>query len=383
MSVKIAYLLGSLNRGGAETLLLDVFRNATKNGLDAIGIYRKTGMYEQDFIDSGVVMYKLPTGSNQILYLLSLRKLLLKNRIDIVHAQQPLDALYAYWATLGIGIKIVLTLHGYDFNDTGISRLILRYIIKRTDVNIYVSDTQRQYYLDKYKLDSRKQQVVYNGISFEKLDIDLDSSRSATLISTSNREKLRNELKLSRETNLIGTVGNFNLVRDQFTICRFLKLLNDQQVDFHFVFAGKRVDTLPELYDNCVRYCAENNFQQKVTFLGVRNDVPAILHELDAFIYSTDYDTFGIAVVEAMATELPVFVNDWGVMNEITDCGKYATIYKTKNELDLLQHFMLFLQNKQTYHTKAREAAAFVRQKYSIENHIAELKRVYEKMVNC
>jgi glycosyltransferase involved in cell wall biosynthesis len=366
MSIKVAYLLGSLNRGGTETLLLDLFRNASQNELNAIGIYRKTGVYEFDFIKSAVPMHKLATGKNPLLYLQKLKKLLVENKIDLVHAQQPIDALYARWATRGTGIRIVLTFHGYDFNENGISRLILQYIIKRTHINIYVSHTQKQYYIEKYKLQPSKQKVVYNGISFDKFDAFELMNKS-----------LRSELQLSASILLIGTVGNFVSVRDQLTICKFLNHLHEKKIDFHFVFVGKRIDSAPELYDECIDFCQKNGFISRISFLGVRNDVPAILHQLDAFIYSTNHDTFGIAVVEAMAVGLPIFVNDWAVMKEITDEGKFATIYKTKNENDLLRQFMLFLQNKKPYEQKAIQAKLFVRQNFGIEKHIINLKEVY------
>ena len=190
---------------------------------------------------------------------------------------------------------------------------------------------------------------------------------------------IREELQLSSHTLLLGTVGNFVPGRDQLSICRFLEKLNDTKIDFHFLFIGKRDKKMPQLYDNCVNYCQQNNLLDKVSFLGSRNDVPDLLSQLDAFVYSTDHDTFGIAVVEAMAVGLPVFVNDWGVMKEITDNGKLATLYKTKDESDLLQQFMLFLQNKETYKTKVLEASRFVREKYSIEKHIQNLKEVYSR----
>lgn len=376
--MKVACLLGSLNRGGTETLLLDVFRNAKRAGLEAIGIYRKTGAYEKDFLASGVEMQQLSTGKNPFQYLKRLRTAFINQNVTIVHAQQPIDAFYAYWATLWSGIKVVLTFHGYDFNEKGLSRWILRFIIKRTDLNIYVSDTQREYYTIRYKLNPEKQQVVYNGISFDKFDY----IRGTTQSRTPNRKNLRTELQLSNDTLLLGSIGNFNAVRDQFTICRFLKLLKDEKVDFHFVFAGKRVDSVPQLYDQCMEFCHSNKLDHQVSFLGVRDDVPAILNQLDTFIYSTDHDTFGIAVVEAMAVGIPVFVNDWGVMNEITENGKYATIYKTKDEQDLLRQFLVFLQNRKLFQDKAEEAADCVRQKFSIENHIAELKMKYEEAVN-
>lgn len=380
--MKVAYLLGSLNRGGTETLLLDVFRNAKRAGLEAIGIYRKTGVYEKDFLASGVEMQQLSTGKNPIQYLKRLRTAFINQNVTIVHAQQPIDAFYAYWATLWSDIKVILTFHGYDFNEKGLSRWILRFIIKRTDLNIYVSDTQREYYTIRYKLRHDKQKVVYNGISFDKFDYIRGATLSRTPNKTSTKDDLRTELQLSNDILLLGTVGNFVPGRDQFSICRFLKILNDKDVDFHFVFIGKKSENSPQIYNQCYDYCQLNGLSEMVTFLGPRSDIPEILPQLDAFIYSTDHDTFGIAVVEAMAVGIPVFVNDWGVMNEITENGKYATIYKTKDEQDLLRQFLVFLQNRKLFQDKAEEAADYVRQKFSIENHIAELKMKYEEAVN-
>ena len=168
--MKIAYLLGSLNRGGTETLLLDVFRNATANQLEAIAIYRKSGVLEPDFIKSSVPHYQLPFQKNIVSYFFRLRKILISQNIKCVHAQQPLDALLAWIATPGLGVKIILTLHGYDLQESGLGNIILSFILKRTDTNIYVSNAQRAYYQKKYRLDENKQRVVYNGISFNKFD---------------------------------------------------------------------------------------------------------------------------------------------------------------------------------------------------------------------
>jgi|GEM_PF-243873 len=397
--MRIAYLFGSLNRGGMETLLLDVFLNAKKNQLDAIGICRKTGVLESEFVGSGLVMIKLPVQWNIISYLFRLRSQLLKSNVEVVHAQQPIDALYALLACFGTRLKVYLTFHGYDFaeNKSGIN--IIRFIIKRTNLNIFVSETQRSYFQDKYHLNPEKQQVVYNGISFDKLVnfstnkkvfyhqilCDQKMNESVSSIDQAIDDKsvnIHEELNIPFKTHLFGTVGNFTDVRDQLTICRFLLLLNKQNVDFHFVFIGKRIESSAWIYDDCVNYCKTNGLSKKVSFLGVRHDVPMILNEMDAFIYSTDHDTFGIALVEAMAVGIPVFVNDWTVMSEITENGKYATLYKSKDENDLLREFMLFLQNKPLYQAKAIDAAKFVRERYSIEKHIEALKAVYNELIS-
>lgn len=372
--MKIAYLFGSLTHGGAETMMLDVFRNASRNGLDAFGIYRKTGEYENAFKQSGLSVYKLSAKKNLIKYLYLLRKLIVNNEAAVVHAQQPIDALYAYIACRGTGIRIMLTFHGYEFNHSLTSLSIIRLIIKRTHCNIFVSESQRNYYTKKYHLHPDNQKVVYNGISFQKIAVSEINPENRTAAS----QNIRHELQISQDTFLLGSVGNFLPGRDQMTLCRFAKELKQKGIDFRLLLIGKRLDFAARLFDQCVDYCKDNCLTDNVIFSGLRTDVPLILSQLDAFVYATDHDTFGIAVVEAMASAIPVFVNDWEVMNEITDRGKYATLYKTKDENDLLEKILLFLKEKNEFFVKAVAANHYVRDVFSIEKHIADLRKIYE-----
>ena len=383
--MKIAYLLGSLHRGGTETLLLDIFRNADHANFEFIGIHRKDGALKNDFYASEQKFIKLaPKFSFDISYFLKLRKLLKKENIQIAHTQMYLDALYAKIATFGTKIKVIQTFHGFEAplyppkeGKFSLSRRIegriLKFIIKKTDKNFFVSDYQKELYTKKYNLKQKKQSVVYNGISFEKID-----SACHCGLDPQSLAETGNSCFSSNNAIKLGAVGNFNSVRDQMTICRFLNLLNRQNIDFQFVFAGAKIESEALMYDNCYNFCKENNLLEKVHFLGSRNDVPAILKQLDAFIYSTDHDTFGIAVIEAIACGTPVFVNDWAVMQEITENGKYANIYKTKDENDLLQKFLLFLQNKNEYIKNAEKSSIAVREKFSIKNHLSNLYVQYK-----
>lgn len=364
---KIAYLLGSLNRGGTETLMLDVFRNAKANQLEAIGIYRKTGAFENEFISSGMTLFFLPV-TNLVSYIIRLRGILNYHKIDIAHAQQPIDALFALFACLFTKTKVILTLHGYDFSESSISVLLLKGILKCTFLNIYVSNSLKSYYTEKYKLQNDKQKTIYNGIGFEKFK-------------SKNSSTSKDDLKIAADCFLLGTVGNFVTGRNQMSICKFLVELQHQNIPFHFLFVGKRNELSPERYDDCVRYISLHGLSDRVHFLGSRNDVPDLLKLLDAFIYATDHDTFGIAVVEAMACGIPVFVNDWEVMCEITENGDLATLYKTNDEKDLFRQFSLFLHNKEAYIAKAQKAANVVNSKYSIEKHIHALKKLYRQVL--
>lgn len=367
--MKMAYFIGSLNRGGAEMLLLDIVNNHADQKNNVIVIFRKKGLLYEDFLNSGVGLHELrPKFKFDIHYLLTLRRVIKKAKLDLIHAHQTIDAFYAILASKGLSIKIVFTLHGYDYKFIKLARRILRFVFKRTTHNIFVSESQRSYFINKYKLNRAKTSVIYNGISLNKFE-NLEHS------------PIRNEFNVNKDQLLLGSVGNFNPARDQMTICRFLHLLDQENIDFAFVFAGAKAPATPWHWDNCVKYCLDKNLQEKVFFPGSRSDIPEFIKQLDAFIYSTDHDTFGIAVVEAIISSTPVFINDREAMLEITEEGKHANIYRTKEENDLFQKFMDFYHDREKYTSKAIADAAWAKNKYSITTHMDKLSETYQQVL--
>jgi len=116
----------------------------------------------------------------------------------------------------------------------------------------------------------------------------------------------------------------------------------------------------------------------------MRQDVPELLMQMDGFVYSSVSDTFGIAVVEAMAAGLPVIVNDWEVMREITNDGAWATLYRSNDaedcadKIDKLIHELR--TNREQVMQRCESIAHEVRAKFSIENHIRQLEQIYNSL---
>jgi glycosyltransferase involved in cell wall biosynthesis len=366
--LKVAYLFGGLNRGGAETLALDVFRNTKNPDLSFICIHRKQGELLDAFNSTGVPVFRIkPKSHFDILYFFKIRKLLLSQNIDIVHTHQVVDSFIALLSTLLTGIKRVQTFHGHGY-DYSLSMRFMRWcVLKFNNQNIFVSNSQKEYYQKKYRVPKKNCSVVYNGISFLKFDIPPGNN-------------LRQKLGIGKETLLTGTGGSFASGRDQITICRFLKILSDSGINFKHLFIGGLSKPEPWRYQQCVDYCSENDLNRQVVFMGPRTDVPEILLQLDAFIYSTNHDTFSLALIEAIAAGIPVFANDWRVFVEITQNGKLAGLYKSKDEKDLFYVFSNFLNNKDLFRNKARDAAKIIKETFTIDAHIDGLTNLYNQI---
>lgn len=366
--MKIAHLLGSLNRGGTETLMLDLFRNAGQAPFTMIGVYRKGGNLEQLFLSSGIRMFRMSPANLWGIpaYLIRLRKVIQREQVQIVHTHQRIDAIYAGLAVLGTSIRVVQTFHEYACSGNYFEGLLIRQSLRVARMNLFVSDALKQSYRNHFsRLNQDNAKTIYNGIDFSKFTRTPGGS-------------LRQECGAGPQTLLFGMVGNFVEARDQLTICRFLTLLEKTGVDFHFFFIGKKNDKRPEYYETCVNFCTVNGLDQKVTFAGLREEVPALLLQMDAFIYATRQESFGIAVAEAIAAGIPVFASDHPAILEVTRGGTLASLFKTGDAEDLLMKFRPFLQNPAPWIENAKSNGELLRELYSIENHISELDTLYK-----
>lgn len=371
--MKVAYFLGALNRGGAESLILDICRQHAEVPYDFLCVYRHEGNMSEAFKATGAPMIQIPKKRGYLRYLWDIRKAILREHVTIVHSQTPSNTLLLACALLGTGIKIITTFHGHMFADD--SWWKRKIVYAASEKIISVSEYQKRYYEKKWHLSKEnKLQVVYNGIDFAKFVL---------------MEERVNGLMDEQKMRLC-MVGNFIKGRSQMVVCEAIHKLKDKKENFDFYFIGRRDEAEPARYDECVKYCEDNQLKN-VHFLGGREDVPDLLKTMDGFVYSTEHDTFGIAVIEAIAAGLPIVVNDWPVMTEVCDLGlpnenHAVRFFKTDNPEDCADKMANLLDDIKTQQkqlqTDCSLAIEAVRAKYSIHTHIDTLFKIYNSLIH-
>lgn len=369
--MKVACFIGSLNRGGAETLVLDTLRNNDGSVFETILIYRNDGELSEAYRETGVPMFRVHPKRNKIGYIRKLRRLLRDEGVDILHTQTHLNAFLGVFCTCFSDVKLVATFHG--FTPTFIDKVYTQFALWCADASIFVSNYVRDWYFKHTCFTPRKRcHVVYNGIDFSRFDEPYPIPDFLDKIAADSQGIVK-----------MAMVGNFSTGRSQLFLCQALKTLKDWGTcDYRFFFVGKRTEAEPDVFDNCVNYCRENGIlDTSVFFVGGRSDVPAILQHVDAFVYSTNRDTFGIAVIEAVASGLPAIVNDWGVMKEVTEDGKLAALYHTLDVEDCANQMEEMIVNIRQRKETAHINAEIARRRFSIDNHIRNLCDVYTSVV--
>lgn len=367
--MKVLHLLDTVNRGGAEVLVLDVCRNAADYGIDLTFVTTQGGELETDFEHSGAKFFRLnrrfPIDFGAIL---KLRKIIKDGEIQIVHAHQGVDGLHLYLASIGLPVKRVLSFHGFIADAK--NRRTLRFLIPRMNANIVVSRALQNWLEETDALNVRQNfHVVYNGT---------DSKR---LVPTG--KSLRKELKLNENAFLIGMIGNFyrDPRKDQFTLCRSLPKVLAEIENVCCIFVGKTEAGAEDKLLECETFCNENGIAEKVRFLGTRNDIPDILAELDVFVFSSLQEGLPIAMTEAMLAKVPLIVSAIEPLLEASENGKYAEVFPVKNAEILSEKILYLLKNKIERENLAVRAFEFAENNFSIEIHLKKLKKLYESIL--
>jgi len=353
---KIFHVISSFNRGGAEVLLTDLIQYRHLCNFNLFVLSNNGGPLLQKVEDADFQVAIHPRKGIDLKFIFYVRKYIKENRINIVHIHDIMNGWNILFACLLTNVKIVFTVHGWG-------RAKKKYLlIKFVDHVGYVSKALKDHINAG---NPHKESILYNGIASKKFG--------------NSDHSIRKEINIKEDSLLMGFVGNFNTVRDQLTVCKALKKLKENGIDFTFLFVGAA--HIQELYDECITYCKEQGLLENVKFLGSRSDVPEILSSLDLFVYSSNHDTFGIAVVEAMISGTPVVVNDLNVFNEITDGGRYARLYKSKDESDLAEQIEYLIKNPDERKALGLKGKKWAEDNYSIEAHIDQLNDLYVEIL--
>ncbi len=357
--IKVAYVLGALNHGGLENLTLDICRNA--NEFECMCIYRNDGNLSSAFRDANIDMLHITRKGSLLRYMWQLRKAINNQQIDILHSQTASNTLILSLCLIGCKKRIITTIHSFSFLNA--SELYKRFVLAVSEKVLFVSNYQMNMYIQEYPSRLRKKcSVLYNGIDSTKFEKKYDVPDIY--------QNARTVMKLC-------VVGNIRQARTYEVIIEAMHRLRLEGIkNIGLYIVGNTPKEEKYLLDYYKNLCNEYGIDDIVHFVGGRNDVPAILQHSDIYIMSS-IETFGISIVEAMMSGVPVIVNDFDVMKEVTGDGKLAMLYKTNDATDLFEKLQLMMRNIDQYKNQAADRIKFVKSTYSLTHCVNKLYNLY------
>jgi glycosyltransferase involved in cell wall biosynthesis len=307
----ILQIVPRIDAGGAERTTIDVAAALVAAGARAL-VASEGGRLTSELQAAGGLLIPFPAATkNPLAMLLNARRLarlVIAERVDIVHARSRAPAWVALMACRIARVPFVTTFHGAY---TGRSRLKLRYnsVMARGDAVIANSEYTATLIGRLYPWARTRLRVIHRGADFAKFSPNaVDAARVARL--RSGWGVAPDERVVLVAARLTGWKGHKVLIE----AARRLKLRGVQGV--RYVFAGDaqgRGGYVRELEAQIDKA----GLKGSVTLVGHCADMPAaFLAASVVAVPSIEPEAFGRTAVEAQAMGAPVVVSDLGAVPE-------------------------------------------------------------------
>lgn len=368
--MKVLHIINNLGSGGAEKLLVDMISRMNAKGeisADILLLTDKGNVFHKGLIKKGVKIYVIPLKKpGHPFNIKYIRKCIIEGGYDIVHAHLFPTI---YWTSLAAKLisgnrpKFLITEHSTHNRrrDKNMLRYLEKSIYSSYDKIISISKQTQDNLVSWLRPKQSKLwkfQVIENGI-------DIDKFRKAI-------PYMKSEIyhQFTEETKLLCMVGSFTEAKDQPTLIKALEKLPE---DVHLILVGRG-----PLKGYNKNLAVNIGVDDRVHFLGFRDDVERILKTADIIVHSSNWEGFGLAAVEGMAAGRPVISNNIpGVSDIIRDAG---ILFKKHNSKDIAIKVKELLDNEEKYSIVSKKCSKRAG-KYDINKTVTRYLELYMKLV--
>ena len=293
--IKVIHCLGQLNTGGAETLVLNVFRkiNKDKFQFDFLLFNNAPGFYDNEVKQLGGEIYYLPSISNVgiISYIRKMIAFFKEYQPDIVHSHMDWQGGFIAYAAHKAGVKKIIV-HSHANQEMFEVNFIYKLMIK---INKRLIRKYADYCLACSKiagdsLFNRGYEIIINGIDLEKfININLKKMND-----------LKVEFGIKPNDIVLGTVGSLSENKNQIFLIEILSELVKINEHYKLIIVGEGKEK--KKLENRV---LQLNLNENVYFAGRRSEIPEIMHLFDIFLLPSKMEGLGIVAIEAQSCGLP------------------------------------------------------------------------------
>lgn len=305
MTLRVVHVIPTLTTGGAERQLESIAARS-RHDVATICLY-SAGPVGDAMVAAGQRVEVLGMhGWRKAAAVPRLAARLRRYRPDVVHVHLLSAQLWGIPAARLAGVPVIVSAE-HSLMETTIEgrphtpqlRALYRALERMTTRTVAVSTTTRDRLVD-WGVAPRRIEVVDNGIDFDALVFD-----------PAARAQVRDELGVGSAQTVIGAIGRLDPVKRMDQVIRGVAV-RLRHSDAVLVIAGDG-----PLRGELQALAASLGVAERVRLLGARGDVTRLLSAMDVLVSASRDETFGMAVVEAVGSGLPVAYAQCPALDEL------------------------------------------------------------------
>ena len=350
--VNILFLTTGLGLGGAERVVYDICTNINKDKFEVsvVGISSQIEMLKR-FHENNIHTYALNYKKNISKFFSSIIQIsrhIHNHEIDIIHAHMFHTLIVATLIKISQylknkKVKVIFTPHN-SFHSMKIRRVILWLLKPFRDRDTIFSKNAVRFFHKK------SSSIIPNGIDFRKY--------------------LNNKEKVIERTFTFIVIGRLEYMKNHQFLISIVDSLKDYNFKLKIVGSGILETSLKAQVN-------ELSLNEKIEFLGSRDDVPSLLRQSDCLLLPSLWEAFPIVLLEAAASNVPVITTPVGSVTSYID-NKTGLVVNLDGFKDAMINV---LTNYKDAKLRAKKLNKYVELNLDIDNVVKQYENLYENVL--
>ena len=301
--IRILHVIGSMNRGGAEAMIMNLYRQIDRERLqfDFVENTLQPAAYDDEIRSLGGRIFNCPhyNGLNHAAYLRWWNRFFREHsgEFSIVHGHLGSTAAFYLSAAKKAGLYTIA--HSHNTNGVGPADLLYRLYAFPTR---FIADSFFACSADAGR-DRFGRAVASDPSRFFVLNNAIDTKRFA--FDPTVRKAVREKLNIAENELLIGHVGRFVAQKNHTFLVDVFSEMYRRNNKVKLLLIGK------EDPEKKIRAKVQLlGLSERVIFTGIQEHPEAFYQAMDVFIFPSLFEGLGMAVVEAQASGLPCIISD-------------------------------------------------------------------------
>ncbi|HWY12551.1 MAG TPA: glycosyltransferase [Bacteroidia bacterium] len=312
-----------------------------------------------------------------------IKQIIKEYKPDIVHTHASKAGAVGRMAAIRCKVPIIVhTFHGHVFHSyfgklkTAFYKSIERYLSKRTDAIIAISDIQKKELTETFKICSPQQSYVINlGFDLERFTVDIDEKR----------KDFRSKYNLQDDELAIGIIGRLAPVKNHELFIDAIENISKNSTKKVRAFIIGDGETRQQLENYLIAkklpFTNEASNARLFCFTSWIKDVDWALAGLDLVALSSKNEGTPVSLIEAQAAGKFIVATNVGGTADILhkDCGLLCDQKKPQEFIDQLLNAV---NNFETLSAKAKNGQQQVLQKFSYKRLANDVERLYDELLS-
>ena len=367
--LKILQISSAQAFGGGERHLTDLTNSLAARGHDVHAVVRPNSPILEELSLPRANVTTLPLrNALDARSASALAKLVRTQKIEIVHAHMARDyPLAAYAVRRNPGARLIVTRHVL-FPLNRLHKVTLAHVARVIAVSHAVARELKAQAL----IAPDKITVIQNGIDLKKTDAARGRFR---------RSEFCRHWELPVEASLVGSVGTLTLLKGHEDFLQAAAKLRDSNPEAFFIISGTESAATQEYRRRLERLIQQLGLSDLVRLIGRMDDISELYCALDVFVSASHSESFGLAIVEAMAAGAAVVATDTDGALEILRDGSTGILVPVGEIGPMARAIGELLTHAEKRTEIAANARAEVQRRFSLERMVEETEKTYSEVM--